>query len=92
MEQLFPALAKVIAGLGPDHVGRRAIVFAAWRRTAGAAIAAKSEPLELDNDRLIIKVTDETWISHLKALAPEMLAKINNLVGDGTVKRIEFKL
>jgi predicted nucleic acid-binding Zn ribbon protein len=91
MEQLFPALAKVIAGLGPDHVGRRAIVFAAWRRAAGPGIAAKTEPVDLQNERLLIKVCDEAWLSHLRALAPQMLAKINKMVGDGTVKRIEFR-
>jgi len=92
MEQLFPSLAKVIAGLEPDHRGRRAIIFAAWRRAAGEAIAAKAEPIDLANDRLVIEVKDDTWLSHLQALAPQMLAKINKLVGEGTVKRIDFKL
>jgi predicted nucleic acid-binding Zn ribbon protein len=91
MEPLFPSLAKVIAGLGPDHVGRRAIVFAAWRKAAGQAIAARTEPVELDGIRLIVNVADEAWVSHLKALAPEMLAKINALVGQGTVTLIDFR-
>ena len=92
MEQLFPALAKVIAGLEPDDRGRRAIIFAAWRRAAGAAIGAKTEPTELNGDRLMITVKDETWLTHLQALAPQMLARINKLVGEGTIKRIEFRL
>lgn len=92
MEQLFPSLAKVIAGLDPDHRGRQAIIFAAWRRAAGEAIAAKAEPVDLAGDRLVIEVNDDTWLSHLQALAPEMLAKINKLVGQGTVRRLEFKL
>ena len=91
MEELFPALAKVIAGLEPDNRGRRAIIFAAWRRAAGEAIAAKTEPAEVNGDRLIITVADDAWLSHLRALAPQMLAKINKLVGEGTIKRIEFR-
>ena len=91
MEQLFGALSKVIAELEPDSRGRRAIVFAAWRRAAGQAIAAKAEPDDLVGGQLIVKVNDESWLPHLKALAPEILAKINKLVGDRTVKRIEFR-
>ena len=91
MEQLFPALAKVITGLEPDHIGRRAIIFAAWRRAAGQAIAAKTDPVDLEGERLIIGVRDDAWLSHLQALAPQMLAKVNGLVGQGTVKRIEFR-
>ena len=90
MEQLFGALAKVVADLAPDDRGRRAIVFAAWRRAAGHAIAAKAEPVDLRESRLVINVTDDAWVSHLQALAPQMLAKINVLVGHGTVTRIEF--
>jgi len=92
MEQLFGAISKVVAELEPDSRGRRAIVFAAWRRAAGEAIAAKAEPVDVIDQRLTVKVNDETWISHLEALAPQMLAKINKLAGEGTIKRIEFRL
>ncbi len=91
MEQLFGAISKVVAELEPDDRGRQAIVFAAWRRAAGEAIITKTEPVGLNGERLIIKVNDDTWRSHLEALAPQMLAKINKLVADGTVKRIDFR-
>ena len=91
MEELFPSLAKVIVGLGPDNPGRKAIIFAAWRRAAGDAIAAKTEPVGMDGDRLIVNVNDDAWLSHLRALAPQMLAGINKLVGEGTIKWIEFR-
>lgn len=91
MEELFPSLAKVIVGLGPDNPGRKAIIFAAWRRAAGDAISAKAEAAELDGDRLTVDVNDDAWLTHLRALAPQMLARFNKLVGDGTIKRIEFR-
>lgn len=92
MEQLFASMAKVVAELAPDETARRAIVFAAWRRAAGPAISAKARAVELENARLVVNVGDEAWVPHLEALAPEMLAKLNNLVGHGTVRRIEFRL
>ena len=91
MEQLFEAMAKIVAGLAPDERARRAIVFAAWRRAAGRAIAAKTEAVDLADGRLIVEVNDGAWLRHLEALAPQMLAKINTLVGQGVVKRIDFR-
>jgi predicted nucleic acid-binding Zn ribbon protein len=92
MEQLFGAMAKVVADLAPDDRARRAIVFAAWRRAAGVAIAAKAEAVEFGGERLIVEINDEAWLPHLEHLAPQMLAKINKLVGKGTVKRIDYRL
>lgn len=92
MEQLFGALSNVLNDLEPDSRGRRALAFAAWRRAGGEAITAKTEPLDLVGHRLIVKVCDETWRSHLEELAPELLLQINKLAGQGTVRRIEFKL
>lgn len=91
MEQVFRAISKVVAELEPDDRGRRAVVFAAWRRAAGEAIAAKTEPIDIDGERLSIKVHDEAWLPHLQALAPQMLAKINKLVGEGTITRIDLR-
>jgi predicted nucleic acid-binding Zn ribbon protein len=91
MEQLFGAISKVISDLEADSRGRQALVFAAWRRAAGAAIAAKAAPVDVIDQRLTVKVRDETWLSHLEALAPQMLAKINKLVGKGTITWIEFR-
>ena len=91
MEQLFGAISNVVAELEPDSRGLRAVVFAAWRRTAGEAIIAKTEPVDLVDKRLVVKVNDETWRSHLEALAPQMLARIHKLIGDGTIRRIEFR-
>ena len=92
MEQLFGAISEVIANLEPDSRGRRALIFAAWRRMAGEAICARTVPLELTDDRLIIGVADETWRRHLEDLSPQMVAKINGLLTAGSVKRIEFRV
>ena len=92
MEQLFGAISKVVAELEPDSRGRQAIVFAAWRRAAGEAIGARTVPLELAGDRLVIGVADETWRRHLEDLSPQMVAKINALLSKGVIKRIEFRV
>lgn len=92
MEQIFGAIAEVLKGLEPNHAADEAIVFAAWRRCAGAQISERTAPLEFAKNRLVIAVADETWQRNLEDLCPQMLVKLNDWLGCGTVKFIEFRV
>lgn len=92
MEQLFGAIAEVLKGLEPNPAADEAIAFAAWRRCAGAQISERTAALEFNKNRLIIGVADETWKRHLEDLSPQMLVKLNDWLGRGTVKFIEFRV
>ena len=92
MQQLFGAISEVLAGLETDKSVDQAMVFAAWRQTAGEKLSERTKPVEFVDNRLIIGVADETWRRHLEDMIPQMLVKINGTLGQGTVKRIEFKL
>ncbi len=91
MQQLFGTISEVITGLNADKSVKDALVFAAWRRVAGEAIVSRTTPLEFTDRRLIIGVSDETWRRNLEALSPQMVAKLNEMLGHGSVKRIEFE-
>ena len=92
MQQLFGAISEVLAGLKMDGQVDQALVFAAWKQCAGKLLSERTVPVEFVDHRLIITVADETWRRHLEDLIPQMLVKINGSLGQGTVKRIEFKL
>ena len=92
MQQLFGAISEVLAGLEPDKTVREAMVFAAWKRAAGEALRERTVPMAFAAGHLAIGVADETWRHHLKGLSPQMLVKINDLLGTGTVKRIDFRV
>ena len=91
MEQLFTAIPAVLKNLEPNADADKAIVFAAWRRCAGSALAARTTPLKFGGNRLVVAVEDETWRRHLEILSPQMLVKLNAALGQGTVKFIEFR-
>jgi len=92
MEQLFDAIPSVLTGLGPHIEVDEAMVFAAWARCAGDLLRERTVPLRMFENRLVIAVFDVTWQRHLEELSPRMLFKINGLLGQGTVKFIEFRV
>ena len=85
----LPALVNEIEDAAPL---REAIVFAAWRRTAGEPLLAHATPVRLVNATLTIAVSNVTWQRHLKDLASQMLFKLNSLLGAATVTYIEFEI
>jgi hypothetical protein len=92
METLFGAIPDILKALGHDGGAAEAMVFAAWKQCAGDLITERTEPVEFFENRLIVAVRDITWRMHLEDLAPQMLAKLNSSLEQGTVKFIEFRI
>lgn len=92
MEQLFAALPQLLKELGANHAVEEQMVFAAWRRVAGDMLNERTKPLEYFENRLIVAVEDQNWQRNLEVLAHEMVAKINSVTEQGTVKYIEFRI
>jgi hypothetical protein len=90
MLDLFRTLPGIVDDIeGADGL-REAIVFAAWRRIAGDALAEHAAPVGLADSSLSVAVSNVTWQRHLKDLAGQMLFKLNALLGVPTVNYIEF--
>jgi hypothetical protein len=92
MEQLFGAIPSLIRELGANAKTDEAVAFAAWKRCAGERLCSRAVPLGFLDHRLVVGVADKVWQRHLQALSPQMIAKLNAVLGDGTVKFIEFRI
>jgi predicted nucleic acid-binding Zn ribbon protein len=92
MEQLFGSIPSVLKTLESNPTADEAVVFAAWRRCAGEMLSKKTRPLEFRSHRLIIAVADKAWQRQMEGFASQMLVKLNDSLGQGTVKFIEFRI
>ena len=92
MERVFGTIPAVLSGLGVNDSATEAVVFVAWRQTAGEMLSERTSAVEYFENRLVIAVEDLTWQRHLEDLAPQMLAQLNGKLGQGTVKFIEFRI
>ena len=92
MEQVFGAIPLVLEQLEQHEKIDAAVVFAAWVRCAGEVLSKRTIAVDFSAKKLIIAVADITWQKHLELLSPQMLAKMNSSLGQGTVRFIEFQI
>ena len=92
MDDLFRALPALLKEFDENETLREAVVFAAWRRTAGASLCEHTVPFRLYQKHLIIAVTSEMWKRHLESLSGQMIFKINSLLRQAAVTFIEFRV
>ncbi|MCF2533905.1 DUF721 domain-containing protein [Yinghuangia soli] len=66
-------------------------VMGRWTDIVGPGIAAHCTPEKFDEGRLIVRTDSDNYATHVRWLAPKLLARINQELGDGTVTYIEVR-
>src|SRR5688572_1621171 len=92
MQDIFRTLPGLVQEIDGAEALREAMVFAAWRRIAGQALAGHTAPVRLENATLWVAVSSLTWQRHLKDLCGQMLFKLNAALGAPTVSFIELRI
>lgn len=92
MDELFRALPALLRELDDNETVREAVVFAAWRKIAGDMLRDHAVPFRLDQKRLIIAVSSETWKKHLQHLSGQMIFKLNSKLGAAFVTYVDFRV
>lgn len=92
MDDLFQALPKLLRAAGESEEVLEAASFAAWRRVAGEALRGCAVPFRLYNRRLIVSVPDTTWRKQLEKVSPQLVFRLNSLLGQAVVTYVEFRV
>src|SRR3982751_6320275 len=92
MLDLFRTLPALINDLEAADEAREVLVSIAWRRIAGEMLAEHAVPLGFDRSTLVIAVSGHTWQKHLEDLSPQMIFKLNSVLGSPVVRFIEFRI
>ncbi len=64
-------------------------VFARWGQIVGPQVAAHTTPYSYRDQRLQVQADSTSWATQLRLLAPNLVARLNAELGDGTVLRID---
>ena len=67
-------------------------VWDIWQEAVGDVIAANTRPAAFKGNLLIVNTTSSSWIQQLRFLKPEILQKVNHVLGNVSVKDIKFKV
>src|SRR5688500_14166494 len=92
MEDLLQALPKLIRAAGESEEVLEAASFAAWRRVAGEALRGCAVPFRLYRKTLVVSVPDSTWRKQLEQVAPQLVFRLNSLLGQAVVTYVEFRV
>src|SRR5437762_812805 len=92
MDDLFQALPKILRAAGESEEVSEAAAFAAWRRVAGEALRGCAVPFRLYRKTLVVSVPDATWRKQLEQMSPQLLFRLNSLLGQAIVTYVEFRV
>src|ERR687884_477735 len=92
MDELFKALPQLLRAAGESEEVSEAAAFAAWRRVAGEAMRGSAVPFRLYNRTLVVAVPDTTWRRQLEQVSPQLIFRLNSLLGQAVVTYVEFRV
>lgn len=88
---LGDALGEVIASQGWKTEVSVHSLLGRWASIVGDTVAQHSAPESFAAGIVTVRTDSTAWASQLRLMTPQLLAKLNEALGDGTIKRITIK-
>lgn len=88
---LGDALGDLIADAGWSTEVSVHSLLGRWSSLVGDAVAQHSRPESFAAGVVTIRTDSTAWASQLRLMAPQLLAKLNEAVGEGTITRLAIQ-
>jgi hypothetical protein len=85
-------LPKILAGAGQNADLSEMAAKIAWRRIAGEGLRDHAVPSRLQEKTLTVAVADAVWQKQLQPMSAELIFRINKLLRQKVVEKIEFRI
>jgi predicted nucleic acid-binding Zn ribbon protein len=85
------AIEELVAQLGIKKKLHEQDAFVVWDEAVGERIAAIAKPMRMIRGTLIVGVKSGAWRNELSMRKQEIVRRLNELLGDETVKDIKFQ-
>lgn len=92
-EPIGQMLEQVLKRLGVEEKFSANSVLKNWETIVGAEINANSKPHKVENEKLIVHVSNSTWLMELSRFYKQkILQEIRSKANTTTIKDIVFKI
>ncbi len=91
-EHIGRILADVLKNYRRESDGELIQVWQVWDGIVGDVIAQNARPAAFKGKILLVHVTNSTWIHQLQFLKKEMIAKLNDALGNALIADLKFKI
>lgn len=92
MDQLIHSLPALLQAAGDTAEIRETATIVAWNHVAGEALRQQTAPIALQQQRLLIAVSDAIWKRQLEGMGAQLLFRLSSLLGRDVVTFIEFRV
>jgi hypothetical protein len=86
------SLDRVMRGLGAPSASGVHLVFDRWPEVVGESLAARTRPLRIEGERLVLAVDEPAMATHVRFLQAELLARLAELLGPGRVTALDLRV
>lgn len=90
MEHIGSAIFSLLKAMDLDPRLERSLVLSSWGMCAGELLAKQTVATDYFDKVLTVAAKDETWQRHLLELTPQLVAKLNRYIGEGSVRYIDI--
>lgn len=66
------------------------LLLGRWAELVGDAVAQHSTPEAYRDRVVVVRTTSTNWAAQLRLMAPQIVAKMNASLGQGTVRRVQI--
>jgi predicted nucleic acid-binding Zn ribbon protein len=88
-------LGSAIDGLLDEHgwqvQAAMGSVFGRWAEIVGQDLAAHTRPDSFADSELVVIADSTAWATQVRLLAPNLVARLNAELGQGTVRRVKVR-
>jgi len=88
-QQLDTTLGRLVSDQGWETELRVHGVFSRWASVVGPDVAAHVTPESYADGRLVVRTDSTAWATEMKLLAGNLVHRLNQDLGDGTVEVID---
>jgi predicted nucleic acid-binding Zn ribbon protein len=88
---LTAALGGLLAHNGWQERAAMGSVFGRWAELVGADLAAHTKPDSFADGELAVIADSTAWATQVRLLAPMLVRRLNEEVGDGAVRRVKVR-
>ena len=85
-------LDRTLRSMGPPSAAGVEVVFDRWHEVVGDAMAARTQPLRIDGEVLVVSCDEPAIATHVRYLQSELVERLAQLSGERKVTRIDVRV
>ncbi|HEY7486372.1 MAG TPA: DciA family protein [Streptosporangiaceae bacterium] len=85
------AIRDLLAERGWEQQAAIGGVFGNWAQIVGKEVAQHTKPTAFDDGEVVVVADSAAWAQQVRLLAPTLVRRLNEELGDGTVRRVKVQ-